>query len=182
MGGLIQGYLKAVGIDMQIRTADRTLHDLRTRTNAEYDATIHRFGGGVGQSVLTDPRYYFPFVLSSSIYAPAWTNWYVNPTGEGAVMQPEEPPAGVKQSMALYDEIKKTGDTDEQIRLMQQILELAADQFYTIGILWDADGYGVVRNNFINTPPVMPWSYSYPHPGPEDPSQFFFDPTIKMPN
>ena len=29
---------------------------------------------------------------------------------------------------------------------------------------------------------VMPWSYSYPHPGPENPCQFFFDPSIKMPN
>jgi peptide/nickel transport system substrate-binding protein len=83
--------------------------------------------------------------------------------------------------MALYDQIKKTGDGDEQIKLMQELLEICADQFYTVGLLWEADGYGVVRNNFINTPPVMPWSYSYPHPGPENPCQFFFDPNIQVP-
>ena len=181
MSELIQSYLKAVGIDMQIRTMDRSLWEIRVRTNWEFDATIHRFGGGVGQSVLTDPRYYFPFT-GNSVFAPAWQEWYNNPQGIGSRMKPEEPPAPVKESMALYDQIKKTGDGAEQIKLMQQILDICADQFYTIGILWEGDGYGIVRNNFINTPPVMPWSYSYPHPGPENPCQFFFDPTIKMPN
>ncbi|GHV91683.1 ABC transporter substrate-binding protein [Spirochaetia bacterium] len=180
MSELLQTYLKAVGIDMQIRTMDRALWEIRVRTNWEFDATIHRFGGGVGQSVLTDPRYYFPFT-GNSVYAPAWQVWYNNPTGAGARMKPEEPPEPVKRSMALYDQIKVTGDGDEQIRLMQELLEITADQFYHIGLLWEADGYGIVRNNFINTPPVMPWSYSYPHPGPENPCQFFFDPEIKVP-
>jgi peptide/nickel transport system substrate-binding protein len=178
MSGLIQTYLRAVGIDMQIRTMDRSLWEIRVRTNWEFDATIHRFGGGVGQSVLTDPRYYFPFT-GNSVFAPAWQMWYNNPTGVGATMKPEEPPVPVKESMALYDQIKRTGDTTEQIRLMKQVLDICADQFYHIGILWEGDGYGVVKNNFINTPPVMPWSYSYPHPGPENPCQFFFDPPQK---
>jgi peptide/nickel transport system substrate-binding protein len=180
MSTLLQSYLKVVGIDMQIRTMDRSLWEIRVRTNWEFDATIHRFGGGVGQSVLTDPRYYFPFT-GNSVYAPAWQTWYNNPSGVGARMKPEEPPEPVKASMALYDQIKKTGDGNEQIRLMQELLDICADQFYTVGILWEADGYGVVRNNFINTPPVMPWSYSYPHPGPENPCQFFFDPNIQVP-
>jgi peptide/nickel transport system substrate-binding protein len=178
MSELLQTYLKAVGVDMQIRTMDRSLWEIRVRTNWEFDATIHRFGGGVGQSVLTDPRYYFPFT-GNSVYAPAWQTWYNNPTGMGARMKPEEPPEQVKRSMAFYDEIQKTGDGAEQIRLMQEILDICADQFYTIGLLWEGDGYGIVRNNFINTPPVMPWSYSYPHPGPENPCQFFFDTSIK---
>jgi len=181
MAPLIQGYLKAVGIDMQIRTMDRSLWEVRARQNAEIDATIHRFGGGVGQSVLTDPRYYFPF-SGNSVYAMAWQTWYNNPQGIGATVKPIEPPAQVKQAMAIYDQIKKTGNTAEQIKLMKQVLDIAADQFYTIGILWEGDGYGIVRNNFINTPKEMPWSYDYPHPGPENPCQFFFDPTVKMPN
>jgi peptide/nickel transport system substrate-binding protein len=125
---------------MQIRTMDRSLWEILVRTNWEFDATIHRFGGGVGQSVLTDPRYYFPFT-GNSVYALAWQMWYNNPTGIGATMRPEEPPAQVRESMALYDQIKTTGVTAEQIRLMQQILEICADQFYHIGIFWEGDGY-----------------------------------------
>jgi peptide/nickel transport system substrate-binding protein len=175
---LLQQYLKAVGIDAQVRTMDRSLWEIRVRQNWEFDATIHRFGGGVGQAVLIDPRYYFPF-NGNSVYAPSWQVYYNNPTGVGARMKPEEPPAQVKESMELYNRIKQTGDTEEQVRLMQQILEIAADQFYTIGILWDADGYGIVKNNFKNAPPVMPFSWEYPHPGPENPSQFYFDPNVK---
>ena len=181
MSGLLQSYMKTVGIDMPIVTADRSLHDQRTRTLYTYDATIHRFGGGAGLSVLNDPRNYFPF-SGNSFFAPAWALWYENPEGIGAQIKPEEPPAQVKEAMALFDQIKRTGDAAEQVRLMQRILDIAADQFYILGILWEGDGYGIVRNNFINTPPVMPWSYAYPHPGPENPCQFFFDPTIKMPN
>ncbi len=175
---LIQQYLRAVGIDAQVRTMDRALWEQRVRLNWEFDATIHRFGGGVGQSVLIDPRYYFPF-NGNSVYAPAWQVWYNNPTGAGARMQPEEPPARVKQSMAIYDQIKVTGDPAKQIELMNQILNIAAEEFYTIGILWDANGYGVVRNNFRNVPLTMPFSWEYPHPGPENPCQFFIDPAIR---
>jgi peptide/nickel transport system substrate-binding protein len=174
---LLIGYLREVGIDAQVRTMDRSLWEIRVRQNWEFDATIHRFGGGVGQAVLIDPRYYFPF-SGNSVYAPAWQVWYNNPTGIGARMKPEEPTEEIKRSMALYNQIKQTGDTQEQIRLMQQILEIATDQFYTIGILWDANGYGIVKNNFKNVPPVMPFSFEYPHPGPENPCQFYIDPAV----
>jgi peptide/nickel transport system substrate-binding protein len=157
---------------------DRSLWEIRVRQIWEFDATIHRFGGGIGQAVLIDPRYFFPF-SGNSVYAPAWQVWYNNPTGAGARMKPEEPPEQVKQSMELYNQIKATGDSAQQIKLMQDILEIAADQFYTIGILWDANGYGIVKNNFKNAPPVMPFSWEYPHPGPENPCQFYFDPNVK---
>ncbi|MDR2535305.1 MAG: ABC transporter substrate-binding protein [Treponema sp.] len=174
---LLQIYLKQVGIDAQIRTMDRSLWEIRVRSNWEFDATIHRFGGGIGQAVLLDPRYYLP-LNGNSVYAPAWQAWYTNPTGAGSRTKPEEPPPQVKRSMELYDKIKETGNTTEQIKLMQQILEIAADQFYVIGLLWAGEGYGIVKNNFCNTPPTMPWSWEYPHPAPENPPQFFIDPSM----
>ncbi|MDR1046411.1 MAG: ABC transporter substrate-binding protein [Treponema sp.] len=180
MSSLLQAYFKTVGVDMQVRTLDRTLHDLRVRTNHEFDADMHRFGGGVGQYVLTDPRYWFPST-GNCWWAAGWREWYTNPSGTGSITRPEEPPEPVKRQMALYDEIKRTGDGQEQIRLMKELLEITADQFYTIGILWEGDSYGIVRNNFVNAPPEMPWSYAYPHPGPENPCQFFFDPNIRVP-
>jgi peptide/nickel transport system substrate-binding protein len=165
MSTLLQNYLKAVGIDMQIRTMDRSLWEIRVRTNWEFDATIHRFGGGVGQSILIDPRYYFPF-NGNSVYAPAWQTWYNNPSGTGAKMKPEEPPEPVKRSMELYNQIKATGDLAQQVKLMQEILEICADQFYTVGILWEGDGYGVVRNNFANIPEGHAFFLVLPPPGP----------------
>ena len=141
MAPLLQQNWREVGVDVQVRTMDRSLWEVRVRENGEFDATIHRFGGGTGQAILLDPRYYFPF-NGNSMYAPAWETWYNNPSGEGASIAPEEPPAAAKEQMALYDQLGQTADTDEQSKLMRQILEMAVDQFYVIGITTEPEGYG----------------------------------------
>ena len=173
MAPLLQQFWREVGIDVQVRTMDRSLWEVRVRENGEFDATIHRFGGGTGQVVLLDPRYYFPF-NGNSMYAPAWEAWYNNPSGEGASIAPEEPPAAVKEQMALYDQLKGTADTDEQKALMRQILDMAVNQFYVIGITTEPEGYGIVENNLKNVPETMPWSYVYPHPAPTNPEQYYY--------
>ena len=178
MSQLLVQYLAAVGIDAQLRTMDRSLWELRVRTNWDFDATIHRFGGGVGQSVLIDPRYFLPNGTGST-YAAAWGLWYTNPSGVGATIRPQEPPPRVRESMEIFTELRLTGDPQRQVQLMRQILDIAAEEFYVIGLLWDADGFGIVKNNFRNVPLSMPFSWEYPHPGPENPAQFFIDPTIR---
>ncbi len=173
MAPLLQQFWREVGVDVQVRTMDRSLWEVRVRENGEFDATIHRFGGGTGQVILLDPRYYFPF-NGNSMYAPAWEAWYNNPSGEGASIAPEEPPAAVKEQMALYDQLKGTADTDEQKALMRQILDMAVEQFYVIGITTEPEGYGVVENSLKNVPETMPWSYVYPHPAPTNPEQYYY--------
>lgn len=173
MAPLLQKYWRDVGIDVQIRTEDRSLWEVRVRDNGEFDATIHRFGGGTGQVILLDPRYYFPF-NGNSLYAQGWQIWYNNPSGEGATVKPEEPPAAAQEQMALYDQLRQTADTDQQVALMRQILDIAADQFYVIGITTEPEGYGIVKNNLKNVPETMPWSYVYPHPAPTNPEQYYY--------
>jgi peptide/nickel transport system substrate-binding protein len=76
--------------------------------------------------------------------------------------------------MELYDQLKTTADQDRQLELMREILEIATEQFYVIGISTEAEGYGVVRNNFRNVRDLMPNSFIYPHPAPTNPEQYFF--------
>jgi peptide/nickel transport system substrate-binding protein len=169
---LVPKYWAKVGVEAVIKPMDRTLWEVRVRSQIDYDASIHRFGGGAGLTVLTDPRYYFPF-NNNSLYAPAWALWYVNPTGKGSPYPPEEPPAPVKEQMKLYDQIKVTPDFEKQKAMMMKILDIAADQFFGIGISTEPNSYGIVKNNFKNVPKSMPWSWDYPHPGPDNPCQFF---------
>jgi peptide/nickel transport system substrate-binding protein len=79
--------------------------------------------------------------------------------------------------MDLYDRLKSTGDLDEQAELMRQILEIAADQFYVIGIVKDPLAYGIVKNNFRNVPESMIGAWLYPGPAPTNPEQYFIDST-----
>lgn len=165
---LIMPMLKAVGIDGQLRLIDRSLWEVRIRQNMDYDATTNRFGGGGGQAAFLDPRYFVPY-SDNAFYAPGWQIWYNNKSAENA----KEPPAQVQEALKLYDKMKSTVDAAARTDALKKILDIAADQFYCIGIKVPNDGYGIVKNDFHNVPERMPNSFGYPTPAPTNPEQYF---------
>lgn len=171
---LIQEYWRDVGVDVQLRVIEGTLWNTRIRQTDDYDLTVHRFGGGSGMEVLTDPRYYVP-LHGNSFYAPRWQMWYNNPSGTGTQVTPEEPPEIIRQQMDLYREILATGDLERQQELMAEILAIAADQFYVMGISTEALQYGIVKNDFRNVPSTMFSSFRWPTPGSTNPETYFWD-------
>lgn len=172
MAQLIETHWKAVGIDVHITAMDRSLWEERVRTNADFDATIHRFGGGAREAVVLDPRYYFPFD-GGSMYASSWQAWYRRLPGDEATGRVETPPEPARRQMKLYDQLTLTVAPERRKSLMEEILRIAADEFYVLGVSVPVDGYGVVRNDFHNVPKSMPNSYIYPNPAPSNPEQFF---------
>ncbi|MEO8394751.1 MAG: ABC transporter substrate-binding protein, partial [Chloroflexota bacterium] len=163
---LIQGYWAKVGVDMQIVVEDRDAFYNRKGAN-QHDAAI--WGGDGGLEVILEPRWYFPFSNESN-YAEAWQYWYNDPKDARG----EEPPADVKKQMDLYTQLRATADPDGQNDLMKQILDIAADQFYTIGISLPANGYGIVKNNMHNVPASILQAYLYPSPGPTNTFTYYF--------
>jgi peptide/nickel transport system substrate-binding protein len=77
--------------------------------------------------------------------------------------------------MELYHQLEATSDPEVQAELMNEILEIAAEEFYAIGTVLPAPGYGIVRNNFRNVPESMPSAWLYPNPGPTRPEQYFVE-------
>ncbi len=77
--------------------------------------------------------------------------------------------------MELYDQVKATADQDEQVRLMNEILEIAADEFYVIGISTEPEGFAILTNRFKNVPASMPGAWLYPDPSPTNPEQYFIE-------
>jgi ABC-type transport system substrate-binding protein len=161
---LIRGYWNEVGITMRIKAEDRALFYTRKEAN-KHDVAIWGGDGGLNDAIL-DPRWYFPFSQESN-YAIAWANWY---NGDSPAMKP--PPATRKQ-MELYDELTASPDPATRRDLFMQILEIAADEFYAIGTILPAQGYGIVKNTFHNVPKSMPNAYVYPTPGPTNPEQYY---------
>ena len=168
MQQLIMPMLKVVGIDGQLRLIDRSLWEVRVRENMDYDVTTNRFGGGGGLAAILDPRYFVPF-SDNAFYAMGWQIWYNSPTAKNAV----EPPEQVKDALKLYDVMKSTVDEAKRAEAYKQILEIAADQFYTIGIKIPNDGYGIRKNNMRNIPDQVFNSFGYPSPAPTNPEQYF---------
>ncbi|MDB5540674.1 MAG: transporter substrate-binding protein [Devosia sp.] len=159
---------QAVGIDAQMRTMDRSLWEERVRRGREYDATAHQFGANSGIAAMLDARFYVP-INNNCFYAPGWSLYYTQPTNEAAI----EPPPAVKAQQELYRSLVGTADPAKQQELMAQVLQNAADLFFTFGVSLPADGYGVVKNNVVNLMDVMPNSFGWPTPGPARPEQFF---------
>jgi peptide/nickel transport system substrate-binding protein len=166
---LVQGYWQKVGVDAQIKEEDRSLLGTRKTAN-EHDATAWDAGGGL--DVILYPYYYFPQAFGSD-FARAWEVWYNNPSGAGAQTAPEEPPPAPKRQMELYRQLETTSDPGKQIELMKQVLAIAREEFYTIGLALPPNGYGLVKNNFKNVPKSMPGAYLWPTPAPTNPSQYF---------
>jgi len=167
---LVVKYWQKVGVECVVKTMVRALWEERVRgKTTDYHASGHFFGGGVGDYVLLDPRWYFPYSSTSSFFARGWADWYNGVKSTVA----EEPPAPVKEQMDLYKQVIATGDGNKQLKLMTRLLDIAADQFYTIGICYEPKQYGIATNRMQNVPDDIPLSWVYPSPGPDNMDQMW---------
>lgn len=160
--------MREIGIDAQFRSIDRSLWETRVRNGRDFDATAHQFGANSGIAAMLDARYFVPF-NANAIYAPGWALYYSNPSNRNAI----EPPEDVKAQQQLYKRLLATGDPDAQNEIMSEILENAADQFLVWGVSMPPDGFGIVKNNMVNTMDEMPNSFGWPTYAPTRPEQFF---------
>jgi peptide/nickel transport system substrate-binding protein len=162
---LIKRHWEAVGIDMQIATMESSLYQERHNANL-HDAVSNVGAGGLGE--MLNARLYVP-INNNALYAIPWANWYTGASPS------EEPPAEVLYQLDLYDAMLATADPEQQIALMNEILDIAADQFYHIGINLLTDRYAIAKSNLRNVLEPMPDSATYPTPGPANTSIWFFD-------
>ena len=161
-----------VGIQMTPTPMDRTL--IATRQDAgELEGVAWERGGGAGQEVVLDPRWWFPSNADSYYWAPAWTAYFLDVDPATAQVKPEQPSEPALKQMELYGQLQAAADPKEQVRLMNEILDIAADEFWTMGIAWPSNGYGVKKATFRNVPASMPGSWIYPTPGPSNPEQYY---------
>lgn len=168
---LIKQTWDEVGVEMNVRTMDRALWEERVRgTSFEYHASAHIFGGGAGDAVILDPRYWFPQNTGNSFWAKAWAHWYVDSDSQLA----EEPPDDAKRQMELYREIRATSDEAKQEELLAEILGIQADIFPIIGVAYEGNLYGVASNRLKNTPDVLPSSWDYPTPAASNTNTYYF--------
>lgn len=163
----VQRYWRAVGIDMQPRQMPREAFDELVYANG-HDAAL--WGGEGGIHPIGRPHNYMPND-NNAWFASAWGIWSESP-GDPNAEEPTNPAA--MQQIELFDQIKQTADQDEQNALMTQILNLAAEQFWTIGISTPQPSYVLVRNNFMNVPDEMPLAWEWPTPAPANTFTFFF--------
>jgi peptide/nickel transport system substrate-binding protein len=164
-GPMLQKYWKAVGVDIQPKVVDRAL--MYTHKDAN-EIEMNCWAGDGGLDCVMESRWYMPFSTESQ-FGVGWYYYWIKDA------RAVEPPAAAKKQQELYDQMKTTGDTKKQDDLMKQILQIAQEQFWCMGVGLTPLGYGIVKNNFKNVPKSMPTAWNYPNPAPYDPPQFFFE-------
>jgi ABC-type transport system substrate-binding protein len=161
---LVKTYWKQVGIDLQVKSEDYALWGERIASN-DHDALVWIGDTGFTGSTILEPRYYC--VAGYNLYAVRWRDWYASGGREG-----ERPPAPQQRQLDIYDQLLATTDDDEQASLLKKILAIAKEEFFTIGTVLPAPGYGIVRNDFHNVPTMID-GWQWPTPGPSNAEQYF---------
>lgn len=129
---------------------------------------------------MLDPRYYVP-TTSASFFAPAWGRWYSRggTQGDPAANQPglEAPPEGhpARTAMDLYDQAQVAPSAEARIALFHKILDLAAENLWTINVATSPPGLAIVKDGFRNVPKVAAIGYYVSTPGNVGLETFFWD-------
>jgi peptide/nickel transport system substrate-binding protein len=82
--------------------------------------------------------------------------WVTQPNNEAKL----EPPEEIKAHLELYEQVLQAATDEERIRLMQQVLQTAADDFWVIGISSANDGYHPVSARTANVPDNWIWGWN----------------------
>jgi peptide/nickel transport system substrate-binding protein len=163
-GNLVAKYWKAVGIQAEAKSEDRSLMYEHKDSN-DLDAMI--WGGEGGINPILDARNFFPFSGESG-FAQAWVWWYNNDE------RGEEPPDEVKAMMEQYNVVKTSTTWEKQVEEMNKLLQMSADYFFCIGISTPTPSYGIAKTNMGNVRDSMINSWSFPSPAPYNMFTLFY--------
>jgi ABC-type dipeptide/oligopeptide/nickel transport system permease component/ABC-type transport system substrate-binding protein len=167
-----------VGIRLILREKSPALCEVE-RLSLEPSFTI----AGISQVEhvpLLEPRFYLPMNGASS-QAIAWAKWYSNggfygnkdADVPGAIPIPREHP--YYRAAQIYDSVLKTTDHNEQRRLFSGILEIAAENLWTINICTPPPLLVVVKDGFRNVPRTAVSTWMFQAPGNTGIETYFFD-------
>jgi peptide/nickel transport system substrate-binding protein len=163
---LVQGHWREVGIDVNLKSESRELFLERNQGNDS--DTIVWWGDGGLTPVMT-PDWYFPDP-AYLVFAQPWTEWY-GTEGESG----QRPPEPARRQMEIYDRIKATADPEEQNRLMAEVLDIAKEQFWVMGVNLHPPIYGIAKNDLRNIPEDMLQTAQASSPALYHTTQFFFE-------
>ena len=155
-----------VGVELRIDTVSPELVTTRMDAN-KYDCTLDK--GELGYlDLIADPRWLF--ATGGSSYAPLWSRWY-----EGGSPS-EEPPEAMKRQMAIYRE-KVFASTDQKVQYegIREIIEIARDEFWTMGVSLPGAPFAVVSNRLHNVPgdDKMWLAFKAPYPAVTNMTQYY---------
>ncbi|QPC84144.1 ABC transporter substrate-binding protein [Phototrophicus methaneseepsis] len=143
---LLIGYWDAVGVRVQLNSiADDQFTEQYESNNIQI--TMYTGEGGAGLTGMLDPRYYVPGELFG-LYGNGWYFWYVNSQEATQV----EPPEEIQAIRRQFEEVGRQPSQEAQVEAMKEILQIAADNFWVIGISRPGPGFQPYNTRIGNQP------------------------------
>lgn len=160
---------REVGIDARLDVNSGDTFDVRV-AQPQSDAYVWAGENGTGLLPLLAADEFTP----SAAYA--WRAWQGQLAAESPVtVEPVKPPPALERQYAILDELKLAVGSEAQAKLMDELLELAADQFYNIGLSLPGGDYRVISNSLRNVPEPIIAGWLYPGPAPANFETFYLD-------
>lgn len=164
---MISEMWKAVGIRMSVNTIDRTLfYDRKIYSANEHDAGVWGGDGGLAVESI-DPRWYMPY-SDESVWATAWARYYATRGAEGG-----EPVAPAKEQIELMWQFAAEPDEAAREEIFRQVLAIAKQEFWGIGIVTEPAPYVVAKNRLKNLTGGVPDTWVYRTPAHTNPESWF---------
>jgi peptide/nickel transport system substrate-binding protein len=161
---LVAEYWRAVGLDTKVEAMSRDVYWPRAIGN---EVMIATWSTDRGLVPMIDPIYQFPFD-DRSWMGPAFGVWYKSGGKSG-----EEPSAGLKELMDLYDQYRGTIDPEEQLRLAKEIVRKTTTSLNVIETAGMSPSPTIVNSNFMNVMDEHTSDWIIMTPGTMDPSHFW---------
>ena len=123
--------IRAVGININLRIVG--YWDIRNAidANSHEGAFVWEAWGSVEGSYLDGlANHWVPTDINRGVWSPAWAQWH-NSDGEKG----EEPPEIIKEVYGYYAKAQASLDVAEQQKYMKMILDIAAENLWTVGSL-----------------------------------------------
>lgn len=143
---LLIGYWEEVGVDVVLNAMADEVYTANKDEN-ELQITLYTGEGGAGITGILDPRYYVP-MEHFGMFGNGWYNWRIDLTDSVRV----EPPQEIIDYRAMYEEVLATAGQDAQIAQMAEVLQIAAEEFWVVGISRPAPGYQPYHERLGNQP------------------------------
>jgi len=167
---LVERDWEALGLDVRLDVVPDDVWRNRAEQD-DIDAYVWAGENGTGQLPLLAAGGYTPEA------AWGWRAWEdVNIKGQTeTAYEPVTPPAELQRQYEILAEIPRTVGYEAQSELMNELLDLAAEQFLTIGLSLPQGDYRVVSNKLRNVPDTVIAGWLYPGPAPANFETFYID-------
>jgi peptide/nickel transport system substrate-binding protein len=143
---LLIGYWDAVGVEVLLNSmADDQFTENYEQNNLE--VTMYTGEGGAGITGILDPRYYVPGELFG-LYGNGWNAWFIGAQESVQI----EPPQEIQDIRAMYEGVGMQPTQEGQIAAMAEILQIAADNFWVLGISRPGPGFQPYNTRLGNQP------------------------------